>query len=472
MMDLENRFEKSKSLSAQEPAYALYLPKLKRSVTIQSPRLKSALQQLLAQEEDRYENTEALEKLIERVYFDPELQKHLFALLEAKSDALAERRDLEIAIQFYEQNPGWWKENIEDRSNHLLETLRGKVPAGFQRVSFDVQVGIGKGAYSFAKELILFVPQLIKLGYRLVTDEQTQSDALGFGKKLTEFYLALNFGNTQEKQRALEEGYRILSNLSISLWQQVKGRWEKAQKEGKEAEFLAEVTTVGLLQLLTLELSIAKSARAEASLSELAGMIQDTKPLVETGNLYRRVKAAKIFRNRIFRPRVPSMKLAHEIFPHQSGWFKKEFAKVPGRVTGVFDFRTAGGPLTRKLQETFSGGRYVEVVLDKEMYIHRAWAPDTWAKEFGTWWGVSRPRGSLHAKIDSALLPEWGTLTDKDWFTSQATKVTSAKLPKGTRIYIGEVSNQRGVFSGGRSQILVKGGVKPGWKLGKTRDLK
>jgi len=40
-------------------------------------------------------------------------------------------------------------------------------------------------------------------------------------------------------------------------------------------------------------------------------------------------------------------------------------------------------------------------------------------------------------------------------------------IPKGTKIYIGEVGSQGGVWTGGGSQLLIKdGSVLPDWKSG------
>ena len=44
-------------------------------------------------------------------------------------------------------------------------------------------------------------------------------------------------------------------------------------------------------------------------------------------------------------------------------------------------------------------------------------------------------------------------------------------IPKGTVINIGEVGSQGGAWIGGKSQLLINGGVQKEWKIGE-RDLK
>src|SRR5207253_770761 len=116
--------------------------------------------------------------------------------------------------------------------------------------------------------------------------------------------------------------------------------------------------------------------------------------------------------------------------------------------------------------------RYVEVVLDEPLLVHRAWALGTDAKEFGGFWSLSKPGGTIAAKLDNALLPEWGKVTGKPWLRSQATRVTTIELPKGTIIRLGETGPQRGIFAGGKGQLLIEGGPKPAWKVGTTEILK
>ncbi|MBV6320648.1 DUF4150 domain-containing protein [Duganella sp. HSC-15S17] len=139
--------------------------------------------------------------------------------------------------------------------------------------------------------------------------------------------------------------------------------------------------------------------------------------------------------------------------------YKKIVASVKGTVVGEYDALNPG-PLPANRAETFSGGRYADIVLSEDTVVYRAWSPGTWAAEDGGYWSLEKPIGSLQTRIDSALLPEWGG--GKPPFSSsicsQATDWTAIKLPAGTAISVGEVGGQRGVWVGGGSQLLIKGG--------------
>jgi hypothetical protein len=139
-------------------------------------------------------------------------------------------------------------------------------------------------------------------------------------------------------------------------------------------------------------------------------------------------------------------------------------ASVPGRVVGEFSQGTAVGPLATNVEVTFSGSRYAAIELDKPMTLYRAWAPGS-SREFGGFWSMEQPVGSLQARIDSALAPEWGQVQGTA-FRSQATQYTAIEVPAGTRVYAGQVASQGGSWVGGRSQFLIEGGANPAWKTG------
>jgi hypothetical protein len=70
------------------------------------------------------------------------------------------------------------------------------------------------------------------------------------------------------------------------------------------------------------------------------------------------------------------------------------------------------------------------------------------AQEFGGFWTLDETRGAAAARIDAAVLPEWG---------NSMTHRTSVELPAGTIINVGEASGQGGFFVGGSSQLTVEG---------------
>ncbi len=155
--------------------------------------------------------------------------------------------------------------------------------------------------------------------------------------------------------------------------------------------------------------------------------------------------------------------------------FNEIVSSVDGKVLGNYSILDNGplsaGATTRlelndSLAATFSGGRYAEIELADDLVVYRAWHPDQ-AKEFGAFWSLEKPAGSLQTRIDSALLPEWGKLKNNPVHRQQATQYTKAVIPKGTKIFIGEVGSQGSPWVGSGSQLLIKdSAVLPDWKVG------
>jgi hypothetical protein len=124
------------------------------------------------------------------------------------------------------------------------------------------------------------------------------------------------------------------------------------------------------------------------------------------------------------------------------------------------------GPLGFHETRSFGGGRYIVVELDRPVTIYRSWAPGTYADEFGGWWSLKKPKGTVGSKLEYALLPEWGKVEGAEHLRSQATRWVSAKIPKGTRIAVGEIGAQGPMWHGGSTQLLVDGWVQKKWRTG------
>jgi hypothetical protein len=130
-----------------------------------------------------------------------------------------------------------------------------------------------------------------------------------------------------------------------------------------------------------------------------------------------------------------------------------------GRVVGTADAINPGS-LVDDLAGTFSGGRYREVILEADTVLYRA---GTANKPFGQFFSSEAPAGILQTRIDKAVLPRWpggGTSPIDTGFALQ--------IPKGTRVFVGEVGSQGGMFVGGTQQIVV---VKP-WTIKGVEVLK
>ncbi len=149
--------------------------------------------------------------------------------------------------------------------------------------------------------------------------------------------------------------------------------------------------------------------------------------------------------------------------------YREIVSRVPGRILSEADAISPGilGTDLRGLPGTFSGGRYASVQLDEAATVYRSWTPGQ-SREFGAFWSLERPVGSLQTRIDSALLPEWGSIRGTP-FSAQATHYTMVRLPSGTVIHVGEVGSQGGAWVGGKSQLLIEGGAQEAWKIGGDR---
>jgi len=104
--------------------------------------------------------------------------------------------------------------------------------------------------------------------------------------------------------------------------------------------------------------------------------------------------------------------------------------------------------LADSIAETFSGGRYSVVTLEKDTVLYRAGTVD---KPLGQFFSNEPPSGILQSRIDKAVLPEWpgGAKSPLD-------TTFEIKIPAGTKVYVGEVGSQGGLYVGGTQQIVVQ----------------
>lgn len=87
------------------------------------------------------------------------------------------------------------------------------------------------------------------------------------------------------------------------------------------------------------------------------------------------------------------------------------------------------------------------------------------SKEFGEYWSLEKPTGSLQSSIDLATRPEWANLRG-EVFRVRPSEFTTIQIPAGTKIYAGEVGNQGGAWVGGNSQIYIAQDISASWKIG------
>lgn len=124
------------------------------------------------------------------------------------------------------------------------------------------------------------------------------------------------------------------------------------------------------------------------------------------------------------------------------GLSKGQIGKTTGRYSAI-----KPGPLKDKDAETFSGGRYTEKVLSRDTDFYRAGVSNI---EYGQYFSLNRPQSVIQTRIDKAVLPKWPNGAESPIDT--AFKI---RVPKGTKVYVGEVGTQNGFYMGGTQQIVI-----------------
>jgi hypothetical protein len=145
-----------------------------------------------------------------------------------------------------------------------------------------------------------------------------------------------------------------------------------------------------------------------------------------------------------------------EVLAERVAEFNKPVS-VNGEVTGAYDWG-APGPLPDNMAVTFKGARYREVVLADDTILYRAGEND---KPLGQFFSKDRPVGEVQTRVDKAVLPEW-----PGGGKSPIESGYGIKIPKGTKVYVGEVASQGGIYGGG-----VRSSHPPPWWHHHTQQL-
>jgi len=117
-----------------------------------------------------------------------------------------------------------------------------------------------------------------------------------------------------------------------------------------------------------------------------------------------------------------------------------------GRVDGSFSAINPG-PLPNNIADTFAGGKYQVVTLEKDTIMSRA---GTANQPLGQFFDLDTPASVVQTRIDKAILPVW-----PGGAKSPIDTAFEVKIPSGTKVYVGEVGSQGGAFVGGTQQIVV-----------------
>ncbi|WP_197088077.1 hypothetical protein [Yersinia rohdei] len=139
-------------------------------------------------------------------------------------------------------------------------------------------------------------------------------------------------------------------------------------------------------------------------------------------------------------------KVASKAGPAAANAGKATVINFQNKVLGEYS-AIKPGPLDNDLAKTFSGARYQEVVLKEDTILYRGGVSD---KPFGQFFSSEPPQGVLQTRVDKAVLPKW-----PEGGTSPIDSSIAIKIPAGTKVYIGEVGSQNGLYVGGTQQIVV-----------------
>jgi hypothetical protein len=118
-----------------------------------------------------------------------------------------------------------------------------------------------------------------------------------------------------------------------------------------------------------------------------------------------------------------------------------------GRVEGSYSAINPG-PLPNNIADTFAGGKYKAVTLEKDTVLSRAGTAD---QPLGQFFDLDKPSSVVQTRIDKAVLPVW-----PGGAKSPIDTAFEIKIPAGTQVYVGEVGSQGGAFVGGTRQIVVQ----------------
>lgn len=119
-------------------------------------------------------------------------------------------------------------------------------------------------------------------------------------------------------------------------------------------------------------------------------------------------------------------------------------------------------PLYYPIGGYFAGGRATLIKMTQPLSIYRAWSLGV-TKEFGKFWLVDEPSGSMESSIMMSIKPEW--LKTKDGlFSSKVNICTKIVIPIGCNIFVGIASNLGGIWNGGGCPLLFLDPL-PEWKV-------
>lgn len=151
-----------------------------------------------------------------------------------------------------DNSPNWWERNVEDRTAAELDEERAKLPED-ARLLNDVETGVLKGAYRGGKGLVTGVVDLAILTGKLYRgDPELSAKIWEWTKSLAKEGAVGLFGSPEEKREQNERAWNAMRRMAAVVRKKMKDDWEKAGKQGKQAELLSAWAAQGIVEVGTL----------------------------------------------------------------------------------------------------------------------------------------------------------------------------------------------------------------------------
>lgn len=306
--------------------------------------------------------------------------------------------------------------------------------------------GFGKGVAAGVGDGVKSVVDLAKGGYTLATDPTAREQAWQTAKQLAragQDYAGRAYNDPAQAFSDAKDG----ANRLYSAFEQAR---DAAAARGESAEFWGQAAgrtafEVGSLLIpVGAATKLGKLAEGAKAADQIVDGLRAADKLAEGGAAAAKAEA-------VAAKAAATADMGYEVLP--CGKTVEEFSAVNP------------GPLADHLAETFSGGRYREIVLEEDTIMRRAGVAD---KPLGQFFSQETASSVIQTRIDKAVLPKWasGAISPID-------TEFEVLIPKGTKVYVGEVSSQGGFYVGGTPQTVIPEPWKiPGVQVLSQRPLK
>jgi hypothetical protein len=156
----------------------------------------------------------------------------------------------------------------------------GRPPEGPARDDYDVRVGFLKGVYGFTKSTVSGLIDIAVFAAKVFTGDPATQQKIGdaaiwFAKNAWIAY----FGTQEQKQAQGQAAADWISGVFHAAKDKLTKDWEKAKKDGKENELIAEWATRGILEVASLFIGIGevKAAVGASDLSKVGNVLDKAK---------------------------------------------------------------------------------------------------------------------------------------------------------------------------------------------------